>query len=130
MKKFFVVLLAVMAACVTLSVSAHARTNEGTFLTVPQGIQEKAYDFALSHKFLSAADVAAMRNTNCIQRTVDAFFSRGWSLSAAVDAVARCAVEADYYPNVESAKKQMKKIVETARWQESNWTLLYDLLGL
>lgn len=74
--------------------------------------EDKAYAFALDHDLLSESDVQAMLETNCLQRTLDAFLAR-WEPEDAVNEVAKCAVEARKFKTVDAARKAIMGILES-----------------
>lgn len=139
MKKMIVCMVAVIAMLFGAVAYADVKANPAaesvaaaeapTSFTIPQWMQDKAYEFALDHNLLSECDVQAMQVTNCLQRGVNAFLVN-WNPADAVDEVAKCAVESGKYKTVDAAKKAMKRSIEQARHNRSNWARLYDLLGL
>ena len=122
MKKFIVCIVALVASLMVFTANAQN-------VNVPQNVQEKVLSMAVNSGALSTTDVEAVKATNCIQRTVNAFF-QNWKPAEAVNEMLTCAVEAGYYSNVDAAKKAFKKNIEAARQKESTWSRIYSTLGL
>ena len=131
-KKILTLAVLVMAAFAMMSFSNSGDSNETTPTTipVPMTLQNKVIDTAVSHHFISESDAKAIRETDCMQRAVNAFVSSGYEPSAAVDEVAKCAVESGKFKTEKAAKAAMKRAIEKARRNESNWQALYKICGL
>lgn len=131
-KKLLTLAVLVMAAIGLMSFTNGGENHETTPTTipVPTALQEKVINTAVSHHFISESDAQAVRKTDCIQRAVNAFVSSGYEPSAAVDEVAKCAVESGKFKTEKAAKAAMKRGIERARHNESNWQALYKICGL
>ena len=141
MKKMSVCMVAVIATMFGMAAYNDVKANSAvelvaeavaeapTSFTIPQWMQEKAYEFALKHNLLPECDVRAMQETNCLQRGLNAFLAN-WEPADAVNEVAKCAVESKKYKSVDAAKKAIKGDIERVRHNSKNWAILYELLGL
>ena len=129
--KICILAVLVMAAIGLMSFSSKD-TNETTPTTipVPTALQNKVINTALSHNFISQSDATIVRDKDAIQRAVNAFVLNGYEPSAAVDELAKIAVESGKFKTEKAAKAAMKRAIEKARRNESNWQALYKICGL
>ena len=124
--------LVILAACgLGLTSMADSKGSEETsVITVPAALEDRVISTATSQHLISESDAKAIRDTDAIQRCVNAFVNSGYQPSAAVDELAETAVEAGKFTSKNSAKQAMKQGIEKARKNESNWAYLYSLLGI
>ncbi len=99
-------------------------------IVIPTGVQNKVIEMAVSNGCISQSDAQTLIDTNAAQQCLDAFVSSNYDPSAVVDKLAEIAVSSGKASSTSEAKATMKATAEKLRKDESNWALLYSLLGL
>ena len=129
-KKILLIAMPMMAAIGLMSFSINGRESSNQSFKIPVSLQEQVLNMAVENHFLSGSDAQAIKETDCIQRSVNAFLNNGCDPAAAIDEVAKAAVEAGKYPNITEAKHAIKKEIENVRKNNSYWNSFYKMCGL
>lgn len=129
-KKILLIALPMMAAIGLMSFTNNESQGSNQTITVPASLQKQVLNMAVENHLLSNSDAQAIKETDCIQRAVNAFINNGYDPAAAIDEVAKAAVEAGKYSNTAEAKRAIKKEIEKARNNNSYWNSFYKMCGL
>lgn len=105
-------------------------SDNASKIIVPEAIESHLIQLAQDYGCVNSSEAKTLKDTHAVQQCTDAFVSSGFEPSAAVDKLADIAVESGYFKSKSAAKTAMKSTAEHARKKESNWTKLYNLLGL
>lgn len=128
-KSFILGLVLLIASGAMMSFTQPSDSSVAREFVVPQTLEKQIYGAAVEAGCLNWEEAQLLTDNNAIQKCMNAYLKSG-DPKAAIDELAEIGVSTGRFQSKESVKATIKSTMETSRKKESNWTKLYQMLGL
>ena len=129
MKKF--IFMCMFALC---GLFAFAGTPDepksSSITTIVNQVTSTFMDKAIDMGYGTKAQKQEIQNSKVIEIVTNEFMTNGFDAAKAIDKGAEVVVNKGWFKDKTSAKNYLKKTIEVERKKESNWKILYNILGL